>query len=424
MDYTNIIRRLRTTTHRVKQFVYEYRWTILGLLVVFVGVVSMVLQIPAWILIAEAGISILLIGYEIAKNVNEARKTQFFKRESEPCEELIENLPDEQYRALTVNADTFIVYSSLNNFLKLNEVPVVAANRLYTLPPELQRYGKRFLRHVLGNPALFGRRFNGPCLGWNSDMEHPGLEAIEVVCGNYFDVTQSDELAMYDVNVDGEPVTKLGSNLFIKKYQPFAKKPEMLRGFDSSWLFNVIGASTIAITTDGQLVLTEQTAANAGSRDLFAPSGSGAAEPTDLGSGSLTLSDLARNASTRELREEINLTHADITSSETYFLGFGRWIERAARGELLCITFLSIDSDTVNRRPVHSSERVYTRKSSCVRFAQPISQWDPADPKEMLPAAHRTRMSVPLGAALSLLAQEVQDKDSRVRLELVQRGVL
>nr|ABP44742.1 hypothetical protein Mflv_2264 [Mycolicibacterium gilvum PYR-GCK] len=378
----------------------------------------MATPIPTWILAAQASLSVLLVAYEVTGNINEARKTQFFKRKNDAFRDVISTLPEDHYRALRINADTFIIYTRLNKFLKLNDIPVVAATRSYTLPPELQRHGKRFLRHILGNPALFGRRFDDPCLGWNTDMEDPELtEPIEVVFGSYFDVTQSDELAMYDTEVDGRTVSELGRSLFVKR-------DGRLRGFRTSWLFNVVGASTIAITDDGQLVLTEQTAANAGSHNLFAPSGSGAAGPQDLKRRDPTLSQLAEAASTRELREEVNLGNADIADNGTHLLGFGRWLQRAARGELLCVTFLDIDSDTVNRRPISASERIYIRKAKCVRFAEPIANWDPSDPERMLPTEQRTRMSVPLGAALSLLAEEVLTPDSDVRRELIARGVI
>jgi hypothetical protein len=78
------------------------------------------------------------------------------------------------------------------------------------------------------------------------------------------------------------------------------------------------------------------------------------------------------------------------------------------------VTFLNIDSHVVARKPIRSAERTFTMGTSSMRFEQGRADWNPDKPADMLPAAQRARMSVPLGAALSLLAEEAARSDSPV----------
>lgn len=389
----------------------------LGFTLAAVGLASIWLTIPAWVLVAGAAISVLLILIEIRNNILESRQTEFLPRDSDSFADVLEKLPGDGVRVLEIPSGIFLHYSRASALMKEHDPIVELARSGYVVPAELQPHAKRFLKHVLSNPVRFGRRFNGPCLGWNTDPAGDSWQqdTIEVVQGRYFDLIQTDEFATFDVAVGGHSVPGFGRDLFIDRHG-------RLRDLHTSWLFNVIGASTLAITNDGQLVKTEQTDDNSASQGLLAPSGSGAAEPRDLVPQRLTLSEFAANAAQRELCEEANLEPETI--SHTCFLGFGRWLQRAGRGELICISFLNVDSDTVNRRAVRSSERVYTRRARCVRFALPMANWTPDDPAQMLPLQDRSRMSLPLAAALSMLADETRRPDSKIRRSLQRCGVV
>lgn len=131
----------------------------------------------------------------------------------------------------------------------------------------------------------------------------------------------------------------------------------------------------------------------------------------------MQLAQFAINAATRELTEETGISAEEMAQS--YFLGFGRWLDMAGRGELLCVTFLNIDSHAVKQKRIDGPELAYTARTDSLRFAQPLSQWDPASPAAMLPSEHRVRMSVPLGAALSALAEESSQLGSAVRERLL-----
>jgi hypothetical protein len=393
----------------------EYRWTLLGLVVAIVGIVSMFAAIPYVILVAEAAFSVILLVLEIHKNIREAGQTRFLPRPNERFEDVVEQLAgNENFRVLDAGAGIFVHDRSASERMRSSEQFVQLSNHRYVVPRQLQPRARRFLKYVLANHP---GRFNGPCIGWNTNLSDPSWldDDIEAVVGDHFRFVQSDELATWDVEVEGRVLPEFGRSLFIQRIGN-------IRDFRDSWLFNLIGASTVAITTDGRLVGTQQTAANMASQNLLAPSGSGSAEPKDFrGAHRLMLSQLAINAATRELSEEAGISPCEMESS--YLLGYGRWLDKAARGELLCVTFLNIDSHTVMQRRLHRAERPYTARSTSIRFAQRPTEWSPARPADMLPPEHRARMSVPLGAALSLLAEQVGLPDSPVHGHLLQLPV-
>jgi hypothetical protein len=68
----------------------------------------------------------------------------------------------------------------------------------YAIPGQLLPQARKFLKFILAN---YSSRFNGPCVGWNTDFSNPAWSTgdIEAVVGDHFRFIQSDELAMWDV---------------------------------------------------------------------------------------------------------------------------------------------------------------------------------------------------------------------------------
>ncbi|USX50943.1 hypothetical protein [Lentzea sp. HUAS12] len=408
---TTAMRTVNTLLYRTFRFVSEYRWTLLGLIVVVVGVVSTFVVIPVGVLVVEAVLSVLLITLEVRKNMREAKRTEFLPRTNDGFDDVVERLAgDESVRVLATPAGTFVHDRHVSERMRSPQQHVRLASRAYVVPPQLQPHARKFLKSVLARDS---HRFNGPGVGWNTNFTDPTWTGhdIEVVAGDHFCFVQSDELSAWDVAVEGRVLPEFGRALFIRR-------DSRIRDFRDSWLFNQIGTSTIAITNDGRLVGTLQSAANRNSPKLMAPSGSGGAEPQDFKNEQrVSLAQFAIDSATRELTEETGIKPEEMAQS--YFLGFGRWLDAAGRGELLSVTFLNIDSHAVKQKRIQRAESVFTARTDSLRFARPMSQWDPASPAAMLPPEHRVRMSVPLGAALSLLAEESVRAGSAVRERLL-----
>jgi 8-oxo-dGTP pyrophosphatase MutT (NUDIX family) len=127
-----------------------------------------------------------------------------------------------------------------------------------------------------------------------------------------------------------------------------------------SSLADVIGVSTLAMTSDNALVLVSQSGRNVASPLLLAPSGSGSLDPRDLPPDQTdTLQNIVRRGMERELCEETGIRPEEIRN--TTVVGFARWLERGAKPEFFGVTGLSVSArDLARRRHLASDERLYS----------------------------------------------------------------
>ena len=103
------------------------------------------------------------------------------------------------------------------------------------------------------------------------------------------------------------------------------------------------------------------------------------------------LKHIAAVVGNRELCQESAVKPEEVSSS--YSLGFGRWLNKEGRPELITLTFLSTDSHALRARRVLREERPYVRRIHFVRLNSDTRAWDEKGPDGMLPAAHRHAMS-------------------------------
>ncbi|WP_426167312.1 hypothetical protein [Sandarakinorhabdus sp. DWP1-3-1] len=190
---------------------------------------------------------------------------------------------------------------------------------------------------------------------------------------------------------------------------------------------NQLGASTLAFTVDGHLLLTSQTPRNAQSQGMLAPSGSGSMDKGDLGgAGEGTLITLVQNAAARELLEESGVGHrlppgmtlAAFAADHVRVFGFGRMIHRAGKPEFYCLAVLPFTSAEVNGMDVLARERPFTDKTEIVGIC-PVDPAAPIGPQLMSLCRFFTspqaggqqgqRASFPLYHALAMLQEIIAD---------------
>lgn len=191
-----------------------------------------------------------------------------------------------------------------------------------------------------------------------SNDSHAGSLIVQPV--GYFDYLCSNELMKFQLRKQGKMLSLLNE---------FMLTDNALLGLDESELANVIGVSTVAVTTDGYALLVLQTEINSASGGLLAPSGSGSLEPQDLATslestdlhGSETdLLALVAAGATREMREETGIPKDFVGA--TRLLGYGRWVERGAKPEFYATTQLKGTKAEIGPllKPPKGRERMYT----------------------------------------------------------------
>ena len=199
--------------------------------------------------------------------------------------------------------------------------------------------------------------FNGKVVGMRGDpLPHASRQAPPIMLhiARFFDSQCSNEMCALrithrDTGEEFDPRRNL-----------LTSANGHLRTLAESSLADVIGISTLAMTSDDVLILVRQSSLNVASPLLLAPSGSGSLDTRDLTQdGTATLQNIVRNGMERELCEETGIRLEEIRN--TAVVGFARWLERGARPEFFGVTELSISAeDLAKHRRLASDEQLYS----------------------------------------------------------------
>ena len=385
------------------------RWILVSFAAAVIGIVDLVVPAPKVLIVATAVLAGYLLVVEIIEHRRRFRSTRFERRESDSFLDVRQGLKvGGRFQVFDYVNGTFIHDSHVSRLVMEGRLPArLLPDSKFVAPSEFKKLGDLYLQNYLDESRNDKRViWNDPVLGWATDVGRESdseVEEVGMIPGTFYQRLRTDDFALNDVMQSGAPRSEFGRQLFIDKRGH-------LRDFGSSWLLNGIGTSTLAFTKDGKLVLVEQSRRNARSQGLFAPSGSGSLEPQDFrGSDVVGLGELAASGATRELCEETGILPQEVAA--TVFLGFGRWLDKSACPELFSLTLLSIDSDELARRPIPAPDRTLVESRPLCRLIGDPMQWDPNKPGDMLPAEFRGRLSVPLSAALSLLALAAKQRN-------------
>ncbi|EQD81480.1 hypothetical protein [Saccharopolyspora erythraea] len=253
------------------------------------------------------------------------------------------------------NRGTALVSDEIDRALRERSFTAVVDEQPYALPPLLRATAP----HVLPIRARGRLLFNGAVVGMRTDPL-PGAGGaptpIRLHRARFFDVQCSNELCSMritrrDTGEEFDPRTRL-----------LTDASGRLRTLAAGELADVVGISTLALTTDGHVLLVLQSDRNAASPMLLAPSGSGSLEPRDLkGPGGAVhgaLRDSLRAGMERELREETGLPAEALAGTE--LTGFARWMERGAKPEFFGVTRLSVSSAEVRGTRAKGAELLYS----------------------------------------------------------------
>jgi hypothetical protein len=263
----------------------------------------------------------------------------------------------------------------------------------HDVPPELAEVQLAFLRYMLRQ----GKRiFNGTVVRLETDLgraavEQAGPLAVDVRRTPFFAALGTNDLGAREVR------STRARRPLVSGYELLADRGGRVRDLSQSWLANAIGISTLAITSDRQLLVVRQTPHNSESGDRLAPSGSGSVDAADL-DGAADLHALVVGAMERELREECCLPRDARVG--TRLTGFARWLERGGKPEFYGVTSLELTAREVELRGIDRRERDYVAFVETFGLdgdlAQALAGLGPR-------LAQRGPVSIPLTAALNAL---------------------
>jgi hypothetical protein len=256
---------------------------------------------------------------------------------------------DASYLAVP-NRGVGLVSDDIDRALTEGDMRFTVAEQPYRLPQRLRATAP----YVLPRSTRHQVVFNGLVVGMRGDPLPPetvSVGALTLHRASFFDALCSNEICRYLIT-DRETGAE-----FDPRRELLADAGGRLRTLAESELSELVGVSTIAVTSDGVLVLVRQSSRNIASEDLLAPSGSGSLEPRDL-DGATSLQDAMRRGMERELREESGIPAEHIVA--TRVVGFARWMERGAKPEFFGLTTLSVAASELRLGKVTGDERLYS----------------------------------------------------------------
>ncbi|GAA3987932.1 hypothetical protein GCM10022247_02830 [Allokutzneria multivorans] len=264
--------------------------------------------------------------------------------------------PEAQYLHIP-NRGTVLVSPAMDRALLDRRFRIEIDEERYRLPARLRATAP----HVLPLQARGRLLFNGIVLGMHGEPL-PGNESepgvIRLHQARFFDGQCSNEVCAFRIT---ESATGVEHDL---RRRELIDSSGHVRALSASTLADLVGASTVAMTSDGFLLAVVQSERNSASPRLLAPSGSGTLEPRDAQDDDLTV--VIRTAMERELLEETGVRRAEVL--DTRVLGFGRWMERGAKPEFFGLTKLSASSDEIRGRKPVRAERLYSSSQVLVEL--------------------------------------------------------
>ena len=282
----------------------------------------------------------------------------------------------------------------------------------------------------------------------SANKECLASQYAEIRKTDYFTLMSSDYMTLREVRYsrDGDvalaksPIYN-GFDLFTeKRAKPKSKekKERVLRPLGStgedvlpSACSNVIGVSTLIVSKDNFVYLTQQSGQNIQSAGLVAPSGSGSVDFADLGKIGLegTLIDLVKYAARRESLEEGGLP-LDVSENFNQIpLGFARMLHVGAKPEFFFFGKVHLTiAEIVERRAYSKKEGLFTKENFNVEHALLLENikafrksWSiiSKDIRSEIGA----KLSMPLEIILLFMDEAMNDdKQTQKLLELLREG--
>lgn len=239
--------------------------------------------------------------------------------------------------------------------------PFVVDQRQYSLPSDLAAIKPAVIALARSQRSRTAAPpFDGLNIGLCEDPD-PAGGPVRLQPVRYFDMMASNYLAgrLWMSQRLDRPVADITRHLI--------GRDGRLIPLDATELGNQVGVSTVALTSDGWMVLVHQGVAARSSAGLIAPSGSGSLEPLDV-EGRERLTDVVAAGMERELREELGLSSAAMREVriETTVLGYGRWLEKGAKPEFYGVSRIHAPMRELEVR-IDLSERQFVSKHARIR---------------------------------------------------------
>lgn len=296
---------------------------------------------------------------KIESKVTEASKLTILKSKKFDCVDYLVAIDDDVNKYLFYNAKDI----------------TVTVNGKYRLPKEY----KDILRFSLDKKLRSGRRFFDAMKYRLYSSIEVGTKEVTLQKTRYFYSFATNENAFKRIRSYRSLAFRFdGGNAL------FGDDGKLLSN-EMSYLSNHIGASTMAFTKDGYMIIGRQNKENNINGGRAVPSGSGSINASDLRSN---LEDTAVENMNRELREECGI--AKKTKIETKLIAYGRFVNRGMKPDFFGVSFIDCTKDDLNNGGGDGElvDKSFIKIDDVERLASIIHQYDDASSIQLSAYSH------------------------------------
>lgn len=270
--------------------------------------------------------------------------------------------PDLKLKRLCLDGDVYGVSSEVDTALRSATQTdlMVEVGEPYQLPRSVHQYRVLLLK---ANTNASEVLFNGKKVRLESDLLGKPLPMQVRLSRTSFFASRCTNNSVLKTIEDTRSKT---STPVFDGWKSLVESSGHIRSLESNDMSNEIGVSTLAFTSDGDLLLIKQGPQNHRNSGNLVPSGSGSLDWKDVirAGPSPTLIDVVLHGSERELREECGVP--DHVAVQSHILGFFRDSIRGGKPEFLSIS--KIECTVRELLDVHSTEGGYTSHREDLHF--------------------------------------------------------
>ncbi|MCL2287840.1 MAG: hypothetical protein FWC33_01475 [Candidatus Bathyarchaeota archaeon] len=275
---------------------------------------------------------------------------------------------DNHYQYRRYN-DELILFSSEVDYYLFNNADTITLNIINRMEP-LPDGATYFLARNVNKKISEGKDiYNNNFVKLCDDL---GLNTKSVT------VRKTDYYTNISTNdaIDSCARLKGKASLYIEGKNFSINKNGKLYDLKHSTCANIVGASTLAITSDNKVVISKQGWLNDVNNGKYVPSGSGSADYDDLKISTHTFSCFLKKAMERELKEELHLNNQTLKIN-TIIISYLRLLNRGGKPDFFGISRICATSDEIKKihaLPVDNNHK--TNEVDSLVFLNPTDLYD------------------------------------------------
>lgn len=293
--------------------------------------------------IASSSVTIILFVINVIKTISQQNKIVIHEYSCTELDKLYDECVKENGYELLKHEKSRLMYSLDENEYYKNNIFNLAFsfknNKNYSIPNNIAKNSYRIFSDYLNSGKYF---YDSKKIRLNSDIQDIKKNGVvQLSKTSYFNSICTNEISKKEFRYSHDSSYCFDGYLLVRTKKD--GKGKRIYSLRESLCSNHIGVSTLAITSDGYVILTKQGRRNLVGTGKYVVSASGSLDYSDS-KKCKSFGDIVVKGMERELSEECNIDPSLIV--DTKIIGYGRLLDRGGKPEFFGLTIVNMDSDT------------------------------------------------------------------------------